>query len=154
MPADSYTHVNNNNYRSCSWLDHVVISKNILRSFNDCTIDYGSAVSDHFPVLFSFCFEGYIVREVQDALERNIDWDFNSLEKRAIFVSLLEDHFRDFEIRFPVCDGLNCNYELHCREMDICYDQIRGIILSVAATVFGYKKKEESCCTRLECLCF
>ena len=142
LPADSYTHVNNNNYRSCSWLDHVVISKNILRSFNDCTIDYGSAVSDHFPVLFSFCFDGYIVREVQDALERNIDWDFNSLEKRAIFVSLLEDHFRDFEIRFPVCDGLNCNYELHCREMDICYDQIRGIILSVAATVFGYKKRK------------
>ena len=70
LPADSYTHVNNNNYRSCSWLDHVVISKNILRSFNDCTIDYGSAVSDHFPVLFSFCFEGYIVREVQDALEK------------------------------------------------------------------------------------
>ena len=142
LPASSYTHVNNNNYRSCSWLDHIVVSKNILRSFGDCNIDYGGATSDHFPIGFSLCFDGYVLREVQNSLEDKIDWDFDNLEKRAMFVNLLERYLTDFEIGFPVCDGLNCNYELHCREMDICYDRLRNVILSVAVTVFGYRKNK------------
>ena len=142
LPASSYTHVNNNSYRSCSWLDHIVVSKNILRSFGDCNIDYGGATSDHFPIGFSLCFDGYVLREVQNSLEDKIDWDFDNLEKRAMFANLLERYLTDFEIGFSVCDGLNCNYELHCREMDICYDRLRNVILSVAVTVFGYRKNK------------
>ena len=142
LPTNSYTHVNNNS-NSCSWLDHVVLSNNIVSSFDDCTIQYGGATSDHFPICFSLCPATNLVLNDHDTLENTINWDFTNLNKRMMFQQLLTRHLEMLEISIPVCSGLNCNYGDHCKAIDSFYESLRGLILKVAEAVYGFKKKNK-----------
>ena len=40
----------NEAHKSVSWLDHFVVSNNLMGSINDVTIENGFVTSDHFPI--------------------------------------------------------------------------------------------------------
>ena len=49
LPCNSYTHVSEA-HNSTSWLDHMILSKNISIYVSKCEILYGGASSNHFPL--------------------------------------------------------------------------------------------------------
>ena len=141
LPPGSYTHINNNNV--CSWLDHIVLSGNVSRSFGNCQIDYGGSTSDHFPISFSLSLSSGLAVNDNDVVEDQIAWDFTDENKKISFQQLLSRHLEDLQIPIPVCDGINCNNDDHCSVCDEFYELLRGIILRVAESVFGYKRNNK-----------
>lgn len=140
LPVNSYTHVNNNS-SSCSWIDHVVVSRNVVSNFKDYFIRYGTPTSDHFPMGCTFC-PGWNMIADNDAInEDRISWDFRDENKKLMFRQLLEYRLERFELLIPFCNGVDCVYDSHCLDIEMFYSRLRKIILEVAESVFGRKSR-------------
>ena len=56
LPDNTYTHVNNGS-QTCSWLDHIAMSKVLSESMVDCHTLRGVACSDHCAITVTLNFD-------------------------------------------------------------------------------------------------
>ena len=52
LSDDSYTYVSDC-HNTTSWIDHILINKNLCNVISDVSVFYNTVASDHRPVLFS-----------------------------------------------------------------------------------------------------
>ena len=76
LPASTYTYISQNQYGTCSWLDHILSSKKEVVS--PVKILYGETFYDHIPIFCELVFTNYTftesVKEITE-VKFNIVWD-------------------------------------------------------------------------------
>ena len=79
LPEDTYTFLSDA-HGTKSWLDHVCVSDNILRSVQEMKVSAGDATSNHFPLSFSIITEQNQMRtaENRNVNHENGKWEFNN----------------------------------------------------------------------------
>ena len=139
LDANTYTHLNSGN-SGTSWIDHVIMSKNLARYSHSISVEYGVAVSDHFPLSFSFSVFNFL--NIPNTIYREnfpvVNWNFSNSVKSQDFFQRLDRKLQDIQINVPVCyHNELCVHRTHRRKIDEFYKNVLNSIIETGLSVFG-----------------
>ena len=76
LPDNTYTHVNNSSH-TCSWLDHIAMSKVLSESTVDCRTLQDVACSDHCAITITLNFDQLPMTHIIEGQKaKHINWKF------------------------------------------------------------------------------
>ena len=147
LPSDSYTYVSSA-WGSKSWLDHVVVSQDLLDSIQKISIHYDLSDDDHIPL--SVEINEADIPEIE-AHVNNVDFKLNweKLSSRECDHYLeLTDVFLD-TISIPravYCTNINCEDVCHRTEINTFYEEIVACLTRASEEAFGQSASTNYVC--------
>ena len=122
-------------HNSVSWLDHIVVSSNLLPSISNINVDHRFITSDHFPVFVSFDLS--IVKvdcNVDIGHKSRIPWDKLSNDDIIRYGQLTESNLKSVIINHVLllCDDVQCSDPAHINSIDRLYLDISESLISAS----------------------
>ena len=123
------------NKDSTSWLDHIVCSKIVADKIKDVSVDYGSALFDHFPVkcILDWNIGSSHSVDFNYVINEFVNWKKISAADRAnickyVNAMLIENGMMDH--RVFCCKDVHCQNKDHKAQLVDLYSKARYILLS------------------------
>ena len=150
LPVNSFTYVSEA-HSSVSWLDHIVSTHAFHSLIDHCEIFYDVAHSDHMPLACRLrvhcscaaqgdthtCGSTHVNGDVHESLSTVLPrWESATDGDLANYRALTEHRLANISVnwKYLLCINVNCDANLHRREIETVYNEVFTILHSSAET--------------------